>query len=240
MARQPRFVLPGQPHHVVQRGNDRQAIFLDSADQQRYLDYLLMLAREKGVAIHAYVLMTNHVHLLVTPTTADALSEMMKGLAGSYARWFNTKHGRTGTLWEGRFRSSLIQQDAHFMACMRYIELNPVRSGLATSPQQYPWSSYRHHAGLEVSPTVSDHSLYWALGNTPFDREAAYREFVAQGIASAEYQEISSAWKSALPYGSSDFKVRLAQESGCRVEPGRRGRPAILELSTKLDSSVPI
>jgi putative transposase len=225
MARQARFILPDQPCHVVQRGNDRQPIFHADADRQQYLGLLHLLAQDKHVAIHAYVLMTNHVHLLLTPPEAGNLSAMMKALAGRYAGWFNAKYGRSGTLWEGRFRSSLVQADAHFLACMRYIELNPVRAGIVTTPDAYPWSSYRHHAGIEHSTIVSDHTLFWSLGNTPFDREAAYRELVSFGMSAAEHEEITRAWKSSHPYGSADYKHTLAETTGRQTTAMKSGRP---------------
>lgn len=175
MARLSRLALAGLPHHVIQRGNNRQAIFMDAEDQVKYLQCLRDAALEQGLAIHAYVLMPNHVHLLATPEREDTLARLMQSLGRRYVRWFNDRHGRTGTLWEGRFRSSVVEAERYFLACSRYIELNPVRAGLAADPLAFPWSSYAHHVGRRVDPLVADHSIYWELGNTPFERQANYR-----------------------------------------------------------------
>ena len=147
MARLPRLVLAGQAHHVIQRGNNRQAIVLNDADRLQYLVQLRECAATYKVAIHAYVLMDNHVHLLATPATDQGISQMMQALGRRYVAWFNHKYGRSGTLWEGRFRAGLIDSEHHLMACMRYIELNPVRAGLCLHPADYLWSSCAHHLG---------------------------------------------------------------------------------------------
>ena len=178
MSRLPRLTLPGYPHHIVQRGNNRQAIFGDEADYQRLLDELKAQAAAHQVAVHAYVLMTNHLHLLVTPETADGVPLMMQGLGRAYVRYFNRRHDRSGTLWEGRYRSTVIEAERYLLACMTYIELNPVRAGMVAAPADYPWSSYAHHAGLRADPLLKPHPLYWAMGNTPFAREHAYAQLV--------------------------------------------------------------
>ena len=148
MARLPRLTLADLPHHVIQRGNNRQPIFVDRADHARLLALLADHAPRLGVALHAYVLMANHFHLLATPSTADGLPLLMQAVGRGYVRWFNDRHGRSGTLWEGRYRSTLIQPDPWLMACMVYIDLNPVRSGVVPDAAAYLWSSYGHYAGL--------------------------------------------------------------------------------------------
>jgi putative transposase len=175
MPRKPRLAVAGHPHHIVQRGNDRQDIFRDDQDRRKYLDWLEELAAQFDVAVHAYVLMPNHVHLLATPAEAPAMSGLMQALGRRYVRWFNDRHQRTGALWEGRFFSSLIEADRYLLACYRYIEMNPVRAGLVAEPAAYTWSSHRHHVGLRIDTVVSDHSLFWDLGNTPFDRQTTYK-----------------------------------------------------------------
>ncbi|HTH78359.1 MAG TPA: transposase, partial [Ramlibacter sp.] len=147
MARLPRLTVPGYPHHVIQRGNNRQALFVSKDDYEKLLALLEEFAKKFSVAIHAYVLMSNHFHLLATPESADGVPKMMQALGRSYVRYFNDRHQRTGTLWEGRYRSTLIQAERYLLACMVYIDLNPVRAGMAADPAEYPWSSYLYYVG---------------------------------------------------------------------------------------------
>jgi putative transposase len=190
MARLPRTKAAGYPHHVIQRGNNRQQVFVDAHDYERYLSLLHETAAAHSVAVHAYVLMTNHVHLLVTPDTEAGLSRFMQALGRRYVRAFNDRHRRTGTLWEGRFRSTVVASDRYFLACMRYIELNPVRAGLATEPAEYRWSSHPHHIGHSVDPRITDHALFWALGNTPFERQSAYQQLFESTLSEQELANI--------------------------------------------------
>jgi putative transposase len=224
MARLPRLAAAGYPHHVIQRGNDRQPVFREDADYARYLAWLRELATVHGVAVHAYVLMPNHVHLLVTPPTAQALSKMMQSLGRRYVRWFNDKYGRTGTLWEGRFRSSVIEAERYLLACSRYIELNPVRAGIVDSPESYRWSSYAHHAGMLVDPIVTDHSIVWALGNTPFERQTAYRRLFESELPWEELEALRAATNRGRPLGVFGTGDRN------RTAPKPRGRPRKLVL----------
>jgi len=225
MARQPRLIVPQQPHHLIQRGNNRQLIFRDDADYQRFLVWLKECARFYDVAIHSYVLMPNHIHLLVTPADATGLALMMQKLGRFYVPWFNHKYERTGGLFEGRFRTSLIDSDRYFMTCSRYIELNPVRAGLSIAPESYAWSSYAHHAGIKLDTLVSDHTLFWQLGNTPFQREAAYIDMVAQGLTTEEVEFITVAILRNHPLGSNSFKSALEQKTQRQILPAKRGRP---------------
>jgi len=182
MARLPRLSLPGYPHHVILRGNDRQLIFKDNSDRQIWLELLVGHCQNQQVDLHAFVLMDNHLHLLVTPQADQALSKMMQNLGRDYVRYFNKRHTRTGTLWEGRFRSALIQTDRYFLACMVYKDLNPVRAGMVAQALDHPWSSHAHYVGARQDKWLVPHALYWALGNTPFAREKAYAELVQSGI----------------------------------------------------------
>ena len=225
MARQPRLVLPDQPHHIIQRGNDNRIIFRDDEDHRRFLDWLRESAKFYRVAIHAYVLMPNHLHLLATPSDEDGLAAMMQKVGRLYVPWFNNKYGRSGTLFQGRFRTSVIDPDAWFLACIRYIELNPVRGQLVTAPLDYPWSSYAHHAGVRPDLLITDHVKYWALGNTPFQREAAYIELVEQGVPAQELDTINTAVLKSAPLGSHAYKLELEKTTKRQILPAKRGRP---------------
>lgn len=224
MARTARLAIAGYPHHLVQRGNDRQPVFRDEEDRHRYLAMLREVLREQGVALHAYVLMDNHVHLLLTPAEGRALSRLMQRLGTWYAGWFNHRHGRTGALWEGRFMSSPVDSDAYLLACMRYIERNPVRAGMVQQAEEYPWSSVRHHLGLRVDPLLTDHALFWALGNTPFEREASYRRLLSD-VPSEEAARLRQTLGRGHPLGDSGFIERLGREAGRSLSPRPRGRP---------------
>ena len=168
MARLPRLTLPGYPHHIIQRGNNRQMIFADTQDFATMMALLAENAHKFAVAVHAYVLMDNHFHLLATPATAEALPLMMQAVGRSYVRYFNQRHARSGTLWEGRYRSTLIETERYLLACMVYIDLNPVRAGMVAQPGAWQWSSHAHYLGQRIDKLVTPHALYWALGNTPF------------------------------------------------------------------------
>lgn len=219
MARLPRLAAAGFPHHVIQRGNDRQTVFREDADYARYRGWLREVAAAHGLLVHAYVLMPNHVHLLATPPTGDALSRVMQSLGRRYVRWFNDKYGRSGTLWEGRFRSTVIDADRYLLACSRYIELNPVRAGIVDSPELYRWSSYAHHAGVLVDPLVTDHPLVWALGNTPFERQLAYRRLFDLELTPELLLSLRSATNRGRPLGA------FATGSQAASHPRPRGRP---------------
>ncbi|RZI77756.1 MAG: transposase [Rubrivivax sp.] len=225
MARLPRLILPDQPHHVILRGNNRQAIFFSDHDRQHMLATLAEVGALYRVAVHAYVLMDNHLHLLLTPPAADALSRMMQALGRRYVAWFNARHQRSGTLWEGRFRAGLIEGERHLLACMRYIELNPVRAGICQEATQWPWSSAAHHLGLNRSALVREHELYWSLGNTPFEREHAYREFMDQGVTTSEQAQFTDAVLRGRPVGSPAFLRPLADIHPKVAVKRPRGRP---------------
>ena len=227
MARLPRLTLAGYPHHIIQRGNNRQMIFVDRQDFETMLGLLAENAQKFSVAIHAYVLMENHFHLLATPATAEALPLMMQAVGRSYVRYFNQRHGRSGTLWEGRYRSTLIETERYLLACMVYIDLNPVRAGMVALTAAWPWSSHAHYLGQRVDKLVTPHALYWALGNTPFAREAAYAALVQAGIGSVEQAALTDAALRGLALGDADFVAELQKKSARRVAKTRPGRPAL-------------
>ncbi|HXE21904.1 MAG TPA: transposase [Rhodoferax sp.] len=225
MARLPRLTVPGYPHHVIQRGNNRQAIFASAADYQMLLELLHDNARKFGVALHAYVLMTNHFHLLVTPESPDSLPQMMQAVGRRYVRYFNDAQGRSGTLWEGRYRSTLIQTERYLLACMVYIDLNPVRAGLVAEAKDYPWSSHGHYVGLRSDKLVTPHSLYWELGNTPFAREVAYAELVRAGVDAKQQTALTESALSGWALGEPDFMADLQTRTQRRVSKTQAGRP---------------
>ena len=226
MARLPRLTLAGYPHHIIQRGNNRQVIFADPQDFSTMLALLAENAQKFAVAIHAYVLMDNHFHLLATPATAEALPLMMQAVGRSYVRYFNQRHGRSGTLWEGRYRSTLIETERYLLACMVYIDLNPVRAGMVALPGAWPWSSHAHYLGQRIDKLITPHALYWALGNTPFAREAAYAALVQAGIGNADQAALTDAALRGWALGDADFVAELQKKSARRVTKAKPGRPA--------------
>ena len=228
MARLPRLTLPGYPHHLIQRGNNRQAIFVDRQDFEAMLALLAETAKKFGVAVHAYVLMDNHFHLLATPSTAEALPLMMQAVGRSYVRRFNQRHGRSGTLWEGRYRSTLIETERYLLACMVYIALNPVRAGLVAGPGDWRWSSYAHYLGRKNDPLVTPHALAWELGNTPFAREAAYQSLVEADIAASQHTALTSNTLNGWVLGEEDFVAELQKKSARRMSKSKAGRPVLV------------
>ena len=232
MARLPRLTLPDYPHHIIQRGNNRQPIFIDRQDFERMLALLADSARQCAVALHAYVLMDNHFHLLATPTTAEALPKMMQAVGRSYVRYFNHRHGRSGTLWEGRYRATLIESERYLLACMAYIDLNPVRAGMLAQPADWPWSSHNHYTGLRQDKLVTAHPLYWLLGNTPFAREAAYSALVQAGLDADTQAALSDAALKGWALGSEHFVAQLQKKSPRRVTKAQPGRPCLSVRST--------
>ena len=227
MARLPRLTLPGYPHHVIQRGNNRQPIFASPAQRQTLLDLLHDNAGKFEVAIHAYVLMGNHFHLLATPQTADGLPQMMQAVGRRYVRLFNDAQGRTGTLWEGRYKSTLIQTDRYLLACMAYIDLNPVRAGLVAQAADYPWSSHGHYVGLRTDKLITPHPLYWELGNTPFAREAAYAELVRAGVTEQQRADLTQSALRGWALGEGDFVENMQKKTSRRISKSSPGRPVL-------------
>jgi len=225
MARLPRLTLPGFPHHIIQRGNNRQAIFASAADYQVLLDLLDASARKFGVAIHAYVLMANHFHLLATPPSTNALSQMMQAVGRRYVRYFNDTQKRSGTLWEGRYRSTVIQAERYLLPCMAYMDLNPVRAGVVAQARDYPWSSHTHYIGQRTDKLITPHSLVWELGNTPFAREAAYAERVREGLSPVQQAALTAAALRGWALGDPDFVAEIQKITQRRVTKSTAGRP---------------
>ncbi len=227
MARLPRLNLPGHLHHVIQRGNNRQRIFVDSEDFEMMLALLAENAQKYGVAVHAYVLMDNHFHLLVTPASGTALPQFMQSVGRRYVQYFNRRHGRTGTLWEGRYRSTVLQPERYLLACMAYVDLNPVRAGHVVQASDYPWSSHAHWLGLRHERLLTPHALYWALGNTPFAREAAYAALVQAGIGSQDQADLTTSALSGWALGEPGFLQALQQHTPRRINRSQAGRPPL-------------
>jgi putative transposase len=225
MPRRARLKVAGNPHHVVQRGNNRADCFFSEKDYRFYLCCLRELAEGYRCAVHAYVLNPNHVHLLVTPETEDALSLMMRSLSSRYAQYVNHVYRRSGTLWEGRYRSSIIESERYLLTCYRYIELDPIRLRLVAHPGDYAWSSYRCHALGNSDGVIRDHPLYRALGATPEARALAYRELFRHPITEQEIAEIRTSWKTGLVLGGDSFKNEIERIVERPVRPGKGGRP---------------
>jgi putative transposase len=225
MARLPRLTLLGYPHHIIQRGNNRQAIFVSQADYQTLLNLLLENAQKFKVAIHAYVLMPNHFHLLATPETNDGLPQMMQAVGRRYVRWFNDAQERSGTLWEGRYKSTVIDTDQYLLTCMAYLDLNPVWAALVGQAADYVWSSHGHYIGQKVDKLITPHPLVWGLGNTPFAREAAYAELVKGGISASQQVKLTDAALRGWALGDADFVKELQDLTQRRVSKAVAGRP---------------
>jgi putative transposase len=209
MPRLPRPIVPGQPLHIVQRGNNRTQTFIDRRDYSVYLALLQLTRKRTGCAIHAYVLMKNHIHLLVTPETKQSPARMMQGLGRWYVRYFNERHGRTGTLWEGRYRSTLIDSERYFLACARYIELNPVRAGIVADPAEFEWSSFRGNAFGEGGHLLTPHQTYRALGASTAERQAAYRALFDVPLGANVVEGLRSAAKRGTALGGALWTQRI-------------------------------
>ena len=223
MPRAPRLALVGVPLHVIQRGNNRGACFVSDDDYRQYLYYLRIAAARFSCAIHAYVLMTNHVHLMLTPHERHAVSRLMQHVGRRYVRKFNECHARSGTLWEGRFRSSLVDSERYFLVCQRYIEHNPVRAGMVRLARDYPWSSYRHHAEGRLDPLLTEHDCYLQLGGTAAERIDAYQALFAEAIAFDDIECIRSSVNRGRPLGTAQFNERVAAAAhlGARHSGGK-------------------
>jgi putative transposase len=225
MARPPRLELPEVPLHVVQRGNNRAACFFGDADRRFYLKCLARSAAARGCAIHAYVLMTNHVHLLVTPAEAGAVGAMMQDIGRRYVRVINSTHGRSGSLWEGRFKASLIDSEKYLFTCHRYIECNPVRAHMVQHAAAYPWSSHVHYAGGRVDRLITAYPQYHALGTSDEQRRAVFRSLFAVPIEERVLEDIRTAINTDSALGSERFMQEAEAQLGRSVRPPQRGRP---------------
>jgi putative transposase len=222
MARHPRLILPDVALHIRQRGNDGQYCFRHESDRLVYLSNLGEFCRRWRCALHAYCLMTNHVHLLLTPPDSQACALLMRDLGRCYVRYFNRRHGRTGSLWEGRFRSCLVESQRYVLGCHRYIELNPVRAGMVRAPDAYAWSSYAGNGRGREDSLLTPHAEYLALAETASRRCASYRGL----FQDKEDRDLTAAFRAATdggyPLVGNSLKARLAAQ-GARVERGKPG-----------------
>lgn len=224
MPRRPRILLADHPLHIVQRGINREPCFFAEEDYLFYLHWLEETARACGCAIHAYVLMTNHVHLLLTPAEPGAPSRLMQSLGRRYVQYVNRFYRRSGSLWEGRFKSSVVQAETYLIACMRYIELNPVRADMVVDPGQYRWSSYRANGLGQADKRLTPHSLYLALAGDDDERRPAYRALFRPQLDSEAAADIREALNLGMPLGGERFAETLCAKLGIRWNSGKRGR----------------
>jgi putative transposase len=225
MPRRARLVLPNLPMHLIQRGNNRQICFAADQDYRVYLNWLMDYARKAECQIHAYVLMTNHVHLLLSAARVESPGELMKALGQRYVQYFNRTYKRSGTLWEGRFRSCLANSEQYLLACQRYIELNPVRAGMVNHPADYRWSSYRANAQGEENALLTPHPLYLGLGLDTAQRLNRYRELFRHELEPGLVDQIRQATNGNYVLGNTPFAEEVAEALGRRVTPGKSGRP---------------
>lgn len=225
MPRQPRIDLPDVAQHIVQRGNDRQPCFFTDADRLRYLGDLRELAHRIGCAVHAYVLMTNHVHLLVTPSASGQIAHLMQALGRRYVRYVNNRYRRTGTLWEGRYKACPVHGETYLLRCHRYIENNPVRAGMVAQAGDYAWSSHASNAGGRCDPLLRPHPAYLALGANPGERQRAYGALVREALSEDDVATIRDRLQRQHLLGPERFRLAIEAMLDRRVGPGRPGRP---------------
>ena len=223
MARHARFIVPGHPQHIIQRGNNRDIIFVDEDDYRFYLENLQSTCQKFHCTIHAYVLMTNHVHLLLTPETKEGPGKVMQSVGRRYVQYFNYRYQRTGTLWEGRYKSALLDSEQYLLTCYRYIEMNPVRAGMVKDPAEYVWSSYLVNAHGKQDRLIDPHELYLRLANSVGERQAAYRALFSRHIDSRILNEIRQATNTEWVLGNDRFRERIEALTGRQVQPKPRG-----------------
>jgi putative transposase len=232
MARLTRLCPVDIPQHIIQRGNNRQVCFNSREDLSAYAYWLKEFAAKYHVEIHAWVFMTNHVHLLVTPRSPSAVSNLMQSLGRQYVQYFNKIYQRSGTLWEGRFKSCIVQTSDYLLQCYRYIELNPVRAGIVTNPSEYTWSSYRANAFGKASLLITPHNEYLQLGITPEERQMHYRELFRFHLEPNEVDNIRKSVNKGLALGSDTFKEEVEANLNRRVTPLKAGRNSQRNKST--------
>ena len=225
MPRQPRYPLAGIPQHVIQRGNNRQTTFYANGDYHFYLNCLREAADRHDCHIHAYVLMTNHVHLLMTPQQPGAIAKVMQSVGRRYVQYVNYLYQRSGTLWEGRYKASLVDSERYLLTCYRYIELNPVRANMVAEPADYRWSSYRAHALGRVDNLIIDHAGYTALGESAAARCAVYRSHFEHVLDKDILSAIRSTLNECRVLGDERFKDQIEAALNRSVRAGQRGRP---------------
>lgn len=225
MARLPRLALPGQLHHVIQRGNNGQPLWVDEEDRVAFLDMLRDAVRMHRVAVHGYALLEDQLHLLATPESGTGLSLAMQALGRRYVAAFNRRHGRRGTLWEGRYRATVVQPEKFFIPLLTLVEYQPQRLGLSADATEWRWSSAAHHLGRRRDPLVSDHPLFWSTGNTPFERELAHRARLQAGLPEPQVRSLLDASLKGWALGDAAFIARLGTATARPLQPRPRGRP---------------
>ena len=225
MPRKPRFFLPDVPAHIVQRGHSREPVFFEKEDYRAYLNWLKEASERYECAIHAYVLMTNHIHILATPKARNSISMLMQYIGRHYVPYINYTYGTSGSIWEGRYKSNIIHDEAYLLTCMRYIELNPVRAAMVKNPGAYQWSSYQANALGKDDELVTPHPLYQALGRNKSQRLAAYKALFKAHIDNEELGVIRASWQTGTPLGNDYFKQKVEDKLKCKVGQARRGRP---------------
>ncbi len=235
MPRRPRIHIDGVPLHIVQRGHNRGACFFDDQDRHAYLGWLRDALQREHCQLHAYVLMTNHVHLLLTPEHATSVPPLLISVGRRYVQYINRTYGRTGTLWDSRYKSSLVQAETYLLLCQRYIELNPVRASMVSDPGEYPWSSYRANALGLADPILSAHPLYLALGADDASRGEAYRNLFRTALDDAPLADLRMALNQDQPIGNSRFYAEIEAMTGQRRELRKRGRPRKKNEKESLD-----
>jgi putative transposase len=225
MPRRPRIHLFGVPQHVIQRGVDRQPVFFSDEDCQFYLEWLGAYAKNRSIELHAYCLMTNHVHLLLSSPSAEALGGLMQDMGRRYVQYVNRTYRRSGGLWQGRYQASFVQSERYLLTCMRYVELNPVRAGMVVAPGDYRWSSYRSNALGFADQLVQPHAEYLALGAMPDEVQQNYRYLFLTQVDDPAWNLIRSATQQGVLVADSQFAEIIEKRLGCRVQPRPRGRP---------------
>lgn len=229
MPRKQRMYMAGVPSHVIQRGNNRDVCFYSEQDYLFYLECLQDACRRYHVEVHAYVLMTNHVHLLMTPVSADGISRVMQSLGSRYVQYINYEYRRSGTLWEGRHKASLVDAENYLLTCMRYIELNPVSANMVKHPAEYKWSSYRSNAQGEDSLLINSHDCYLALAHNLDERHYTYRSLFEHQLDNEDIHKIREACQFSMPLGSDCFKEQIETALGRAIGYSKRGRPGVKE-----------
>ena len=226
MPRMARIVVPNTPHHIVQRGHNKQVVFVSEDDYQYYLENMFEWKEQLNCKVYAWCLMTNHIHLIINPgDDVDNLGKLMKRLAGKQTRYVNRLEKRTGSLWEGRYKSSPIETDAYLLACCRYVELNPVRAKMVEKPEDYRWSSYLEKVGLKKQKNMDSDACYLSLGNTQEQRMKLYKQWVESNVSEQEIKSIREAMQHGHPTGSQTFASSIEKKLGVRLSLNKPGRP---------------
>lgn len=241
MARLPRYVLPGQPQHVIQRGNNRQVIFTRDEDFQFFRDAVVYASEQRGLVIHAYVWMSNHIHLLATPDSEHSISKVFQSVGRKYVQYFNRTYQRTGTLWEGRYRATVVDSEAYLLTLMRYIELNPVRAGMVAHPRDYAWSSYARNAdGGEGANAdwVKSHEVYRAIAGDPHERLRAYRALFDAAINNADLERIRDCTHKGWALGDARFTAEIERSTGRQSDSKGVGRPRLADQAIAREARI--